>query len=350
MKKFLVILGLLVLIFLAAGILKKLHLGNRTETLVNHSGTPSMGTTTKIKNGVDAALSPYEKKCVEGGWQKITASIAGNNRQLFWKGPSSPWKGAIIVMHGGGGDYTQWCYTSVPLVKPQVEFSDLAASRGYGVFLLDSTNDIVTDSQGLPCGKRFDATVVDGRTSNIDLPFIGKIIQDIIPANRPKGSGVGIFITGESTGGYMTTRAATHFDGLIAAFAPAASGDPYGTYFNCDPSLSARTSAKGAGFDRETNREIIERDACVSPSYPNEKEWETMNPAKKPAFKTFHSEDDGVADISCREKIAAILRAHGYLDDGPFIIKSTGKRSVLMHFWQRSYNVPILDFFDKQSK
>lgn len=322
MKKLLIMLGVVVLVF---GVVR-------------------------FQKDARGTLVLHEAECAKARWKKATVFIDGRERQLLWQGPASLWKGSVIVMHGGGGNYTEWCHVSARAIKPQVEFSNLAISRGFGVFLLDSTNDVVSDAKGLLCGKRFDATVVDGRSSNVDLPFIGKIIQEVIPSVRPKGSLLGIFLTGESIGGYMTTRAATHFDGLVTAFAPAASGNPYGTYFDCDPSLSPRTSAKGAGFDRETNKKIIEPGACISSSYKNETEWETMNPKKKPAFKTMHHEDDGVADISCRGKVARTLRDHGYPDDGAFVIPGTGKRSVLAHFWQRAYNTPVLDFFEKYSK
>jgi pimeloyl-ACP methyl ester carboxylesterase len=305
--------------------------------------------TTLNSEGV-SSLTKNEKKCIDAGWHKITTTIDGHERQLLYKGPADAWKGSIIVMHGGGGDYTQWCYDSVRLVKPQVDFSNLAVSRGFGVFLLDSTNDVVTDANGRLCGKRFDATVVDGRSTNVDLPYIERVIKEIIPSKRSSGSSPSIFMTGESTGGYMTTRAATHFDNLITAFAPAASGDPYGTYFDCNPALSPRDSAKGAGFDRETNLEIIKPNSCVSTAYPNEYTWETMSPSRKPPFKTFHSADDGVADLSCREKVATQLRAHGYPDDGAYVIPSTGTRSVWAHFWQSAYNNPVLDFFAKYSE
>jgi hypothetical protein len=217
------------------------------------------------------------------------------------------------------------------------------------VFLLDSTDDVVTDANGLPCGKRFDATVVETRQSNVDLPFIERVITDIIPSTRPPGSAPHIFMTGESTGGFMTTRAGTHFDNLVTAFAPVASADPYGTYFDCDPRLSPRTSAKGVGYDRETQQQIIERDACVSTAYPNEQPWETQQPVKKPVFKTFHHADDGVANLSCREKVGKLLAAHGYPDDGPFVIRSRGRRSVMAHLWQSDYNVPLVQFFKRQA-
>lgn len=293
-----------------------------------------------------------ERQCVRQGWKKVTGEIAGHHRQLFWKGPPHAWEyGAIIVMHGGGGNYTQWCYArrATSPVKPQVDFSNLAVSEGFGVFLLDSTDDVVTDAMGRPCGKRFDATIVETRKSNIDLPFIEHVLTKIIPSKRPPGSASDIFMTGESTGGFMTTRAATHFDSLMTAFAPVASADPYGTYFDCNPTLSPRTAAKGVGYDRETQQQIIERNACVSAAYPREQPWETQHPRKKPVVKTFHHEDDGVADLSCREKVGKLLAAHGYPDDGPFVIPSRGRRGVWAHLWQKEYNVPIIEFFKRHA-
>lgn len=298
----------------------------------------------------EEVIAKNEQRCIDAGWAKVSMDVEGIERRLFWKGPVESWKGSIIVMHGGGGDYTQWCYESRRLVKPQVDFSNLAVDRGFGVFLLDSTDDVVTDSNGLSCGKRFDATVVDGRSTNVDLPFIERVITETIPQVHPRRSSHAVFLTGESIGGYMTTRAATHFDGLVTAFAPAASGDPYGTYFDCNPSLSPRKSAKGVGFDRETGKKITASGACAADAYPNERQWETMDPPQKPTFKTFHHEGDAVADISCREKVAVLLHLHGYSDDGAFVIPRTGRRSVQTHLWQSEYNIPILDFFEKHSE
>lgn len=294
-----------------------------------------------------------EEKCTRLGWEKITIPVGGHDRQLLWNGPRRPWKhGTIIVMHGGGGNYTQWCHapSAFSLVKPQVEFSHLAILEGFGVFLLDSTDDVVTDTQGLPCGKRFDATVVETRKSNVDLPFIGSVITTVIPSKRPLGSASEIFLTGESTGGFMATRAGTHFDGMVTAFAPAASADPYGTYFDCNPKLSPRTSAKGVGYDRETGKHITEPDACIASEYLHEQPWETQHPRTKPPFKTFHHEDDGIADLSCREKVGKVLAAHGYPDDGAYVIKGRGYRNAGAHLWQRAYNIPLLQFFKKQTR
>ncbi len=305
------------------------------------------------KSAHGAASAADEQRCVNKGWEKITFTVAGLHRQVLWKGPSGPWKkGAIIVMHGGGANYTQWCYapSRTSLVKPQVDFSEEALIRGFAVFLLDSTDDIVMDVNGRTCGKRFDATIVDNGRDNVDLPYIEKLLVEIIPDLRPEGSTKAIFATGESTGGFMTIRAGTHFDGIITAFAPGAAADPYGTYFDCNTSLSSRESAKGAGFDRETKQEITETGACESVSYDHEMSWESMNPKTKPAFKSLHHADDGIVDISCQKKAAELLVEHGYKKETPFIMRSSGKRNVLAHLWRKAYNEPALNFFERQLK
>ncbi|MCA9360859.1 hypothetical protein KC730_03145 [Candidatus Kaiserbacteria bacterium] len=288
-----------------------------------------------------------EQSCVDRGFEKITIHVDGRERSVLWKGPEKWTKGAVIAMHGGGGDYTQWCYESLRLVKPQVDFSDLAVERGFAVFLLESTNDVVTDSGGLVCGKRWDATLVEGRTDNVDLPFIEQVITEIVPSKRPVGSSINTFLTGESTGGYMAILTATHFDNLITAFAPVASGDPYGTYFDCDPSLSLRESAKGAGFDRETNKQITEAGACLPNAHFRDRSLETVSSNQKIPFKMFHSVDDGIVDISCQKKAEAMLVQQGYINDGAYVLLSQSSRNVWSHLWQAEYNIPVLDFFEK---
>jgi polyhydroxybutyrate depolymerase len=290
---------------------------------------------------------------IRSGWQKVALNIDGAERLLLWKGPPKWEKGAIIVMHGGGANYANWCYapkTGIPAIdktlKAQVDFSNAAIDQGFAVFSLDSSADLVTDEKGLPCGKRFDATVVEGR-KNVDLPFIEKVIRDLMPAQRPSGSSPAVFITGESTGGFMTVRAATHLDGLITAFAPGAACDPYGTYF--DASVDTGRAARGVAIDRETGKRITEVGAGGAPdarAYPHEKEWATMNPAEKPPFLSLHHEDDGIVDYSCHVKLVKQLRAHGYIGEA-FVIKGIGNKSLEAHLWQAAYNAPTLKFFSK---
>ena len=222
----------------------------------------------------------------------------------------------------------------------------MALARGFAVIVLDSTNDVVTDEQGRACGKRFDFSVLN--RPNIDLPYIGQVLDNIIPSKRPTVSSQAVFITGLSTGGYMTIRAATHFDNKITAFAPVSAGDPYGTDTICDTSKSKRKSAKGILVDRETGRQIIENNACKAPSYPNESKWLSTNPKKKPVFKQFQDASDGIVDLSCMKKAETMLAKHGYIDRGAFIIPSSGKKDAFKHLWQDAYNKPILDFFESE--
>jgi hypothetical protein len=225
-----------------------------------------------------------------------------------------------------------------------VRFAELAVAEGFAVFLLDST-DRFTDADGRPCGKAWDDQVQ--RRPNLDLPYIGEIIGNLLPTLRPRGSRSEIFLTGLSSGGYMTVRAATHFDDRVTAFAPVSSGDPYGWHRTCDPSLSPRRVVRGIGLDNETGKPISERGACTSTTYPNEKPWESARPTRKPVFRLFHHENDAIHDFSCGEKVRRQLLAHGYPETPPFIVRGDTRRLV-HHFWLDAYNRPLLDFFSAQ--
>jgi hypothetical protein len=94
----------------------------------------------------------------------------------------------------------------------------------------------------------------------------------------------GIFLTGISNGGYMTILAATHFDGLITAFAPVAAGDPYGTRFDTSTRpKNERKCAPGVFRDRESSATIPTAGACSAFATPNELPWQSQNPAQKPS-------------------------------------------------------------------
>lgn len=295
--------------------------------------------------GNRAGLTSQERQCIEQGWRRVTMDIAGQQRELLWKGPDGAWsKGAIIAMHGGGGQHFQWCTPKARLVAPQVRFSNQAIAEGFAVFLLNSS-DQVTDTNGRPCGKIWDDEV--RQRANLDLPFIGRVIRSTMPDVRPRGSRTEVFLTGLSSGGYMTVRAATHFNDLITAFAPVSSGDPYGWHRICEPGLTGRRSVHGAGFDNETGKQIIEYDSCLSPYYPNEKPWDGQKRSLRPAFRVFRHEMDGINDKSCSEKISRQLRVNGYPGEADFVLRG-GRRSLLNHLWQDAYNRPILDFFSRQ--
>lgn len=265
-------------------------------------------------DGGDASSQPppplpaQVAQCQAAGWEQVALDVSGRTRNALWKGPAGSWtKGVIIVMHGGGGRHYQFCADDGPFSLPQIAFSGSAVTQGFGVLLLDSTegtaNRPVTDNQGRPCGKVWDDEV--RARPNVDLPFIGKVIDELIPGKRPAGSKTSVFITGLSSGGYMSVRAATHFDDRVAAFAPVSNGDPYGWYRLCDPALGNRAAVADAGFDRETNLPINQRNACLAPGYPNEKTWDIANPARELTFRLFHHENDGVNDLSCNDKLQA---------------------------------------------
>lgn len=265
------------------------------------------------------------------------------DRKVMWKGPLNNWSsGAIVVLHGGGGKADDFC-TGASLVEPQVAFSNLALQNGFAVFALDATTNLVRDELNRPCGRRFDFAVTQHQ--NVDLPYVQHVLTSLIPGNRPAGSNQKIFITGLSTGGYMTIRAATHFDGLVSAFAPVSAGDPYGTDPICDPALSPRQSAVGILVDRETRQEIVRDNACVAAAYPNESPWESQNPSVKPAFRQFHHQKDGIVDYSCAQKTNLTIRAAGYPDSGAYVVDAAGAKNALYHLWLHSYNQPLIDFF-----
>lgn len=310
-------------------------------------GTPDAGSADAgtSDGGTDAGLSASEVACLDAGWTRELIDVGGRQRKVLWRGPDASWaQGAILVLHGGGGKADDFC-TGGPLVQPQLAFSALARARGFAVFALDSTDGVVTDAQGRPCGKRFDFSVLS--RANLDLPFIAYVGQQLVPARRPAGSSDKRFITGLSTGGYMTIRAATTFDDWVTAFAPVSAGDPYGTDTICDPSLSPRDSAVGILVDRETRLEITNDGACTSDAgYPNEAAWSTTSPPLKPAFRQFHHASDGIVDLSCMQKATATLAANGYRGAAPALVPAVSMESPLLHLWLNVYNQPLVDYFD----
>lgn len=284
-----------------------------------------------------------EATCIAEGWQLVARVVSGQTRKVLFRTPAGPWtKGAMLVLHGGGGQADHFC-TGGMLVQPQIAFAQEAVRRGFAVFVLDATTNVVTDAQGRPCGRRFDFSVLP--RPNLDLPYVEWVAKELVPRSRPTGSRAELFITGLSTGGYMTTRAATHFDALFTAFAPLSAGDPYGTDSICDPALSPRESAVGILVDRETRKEIVQDDACLSPSHPNESPWSTSRPAVKPTVKQFHDEKDGIVDSSCMRKLTTQLQANGYPSVAPLVLQTAGPKNALLHLWRTSYNAPLLDFF-----
>lgn len=290
------------------------------------------------------ALSPattQERQCHAAGWTREVVLSSGLQRLVLWKGPATWTRGAIVVLHGGGGSHTNFCVANVSRTAAQVRFTEMALAQGFAVFLLDSS-DQVRDNGGRICGKIWDDEVRN--RANLDLPFIEDVLRRVVPNKRPPGSRSEAFITGHSSGGYMAVRAASGFAELITAFAPVSSGDPYGWFRDCTPRASDRANVFGAGFDIETGRQIVQRGACQATSYPNERPWDGASMTPKPTFRLFHHAQDGVNDLSCGAKVRTQLLARGYPEAIPFVLYGTS-RSIDLHYWLDDYNEPILSFF-----
>lgn len=254
-------------------------------------------------------------------------------------------------MHGGSGASNNFCQANTYMgffTKPIANFSKLALDSGFAVFCIDSTK-AVTDAAEQLCGKVWDDEV-RGRP-NLDLPFIEQVIATEIASRRPAGSRDKVFLTGLSSGGFMSVRAASHFDNLVTAAVPVSSGDPYGWQRNCNADLGSHgrgvqgNTVYGRGYDVETGQEIVEIGACstIDGSYPHEKTWEASNPSQLPSILKLHDEDDAIADFSCHEKLADQLIDHDY-PTTVYVIPSDGSRADTNHVWQDAYNQPIVNF------
>ncbi|MCL4747999.1 MAG: hypothetical protein KJZ83_21700 [Burkholderiaceae bacterium] len=290
-------------------------------------------------------LAPQQLECVANGWNGFSVNVEGRPRMVLWKGPPGAWRhGAIVAMHGGGGRNFHWCVASSAMTAAQVRFSEMAVARGFAVFLLDS-GDEVTDREGRGCGKVWDDEV--RARANLDLPFIGAVIAEEIPAHRPAGSANHVFLTGLSSGGYMATRAGTHLQGLVSAVAPVSSGDPYGWHRVCDAGLSARARVHGVALDNDTGRRISEAGACESSHYRHEAPWDGAANAGSPVFRLFHHSFDGVHDRSCAVRLERQLALRGYRAEPTFWLQGDGRRSFANHLWQDAYNAPLLEFFER---
>ena len=296
--------------------------------------------------GEQAAAAPttQEVQCRTAGWTREVLSSSGLQRLVLWKGPSSWTRGAIVLMHGGGGSHTNFCVANVASIAAQVRFTEMAVAQGFAVFLLDSS-DQVRDSDGRICGKVWDDEVRD--RANLDLPFIEDVLRQLVPSKRPSGSRSEVFVTGHSSGGYMAVRAASRFSDLVTAFAPVSSGDPYGWFRDCTPRPGDRVNVFGAGFDIETRRQIVEPGACQANSHPNERPWDGASSTARSAFRLFHHAQDGIHDQTCVAKLRTQLLAHGYAETAALTLDGPS-RSVDWHAWLDDYNQAILSFFQSR--
>ena len=305
---------------------------------------PDSAAAPDIANVVTAAAPTIqEQQCQAQGWRREVVVAGGAPRLVLWKAPSGgEWpRGALVVMHGGGGTHTNFCVANVALTEPQVRFTTMALAAGFAVFLLDSS-DQVTDSSGRLCGKVWDDQV--NTRANLDLPYLEQVFASLIPSKRPGNARGEIFVTGLSSGGYMSVRAASRFGDRITAFAPVSSGDPYGWSRDCTPRAGDRSNVFGIAVDVETGRPISEIGACQSAGFPNERTWDGAASTTRPPYKLFHHDGDGIHDLSCVLKVAAQLNLHGYPQVPSFRIAST-TREAAWHYWLDEYNAPMLDYF-----
>lgn len=295
----------------------------------------------------EPAVTVQELQCQQAGWQREVVSAAGLSRLVLWKAPIGAWTaGAIVVMHGGGGQHTNFCVANVALTAPQVRFTEMALQQGYAVFLLDSS-DRVTDDAGRLCGKVWDDEV-RGRT-NLDLPFVDDVLRRLVSSRRPAGSRADLFLTGHSSGGYMAVRVASTTGELLSAFAPVSSGDPYGWYRDCTPRATDRSNVFGAGFDLETDLQIIEPGACAAATSTREKDWSAPAGGARPPWRMFHHAQDGINDRSCVDKVGRQLAARGYPGSAAFTLDG-GARSADVHYWLDDYNAPMLAWFASMAR
>lgn len=296
-----------------------------------------------LPNRTKRLFAYHEKQALASGWQRVTVEVGGEQRQLMWKAPKGQWRGAIVALHGGGGSYSNFA-SNIRLGQAMVEFGQQALERGFAVFSLDSGWNLAKDSEGRGFGKRWDCFARE-QGNNVDLPFIEKVLDEVIPAKRPAGSGPSLFLTGISNGGYMTILAASHFPNKVVAFAPVSAGDPYGTELDLatEPRWE-RDTAPGVFRDRASGLKISEVGAGKSDR--NELAWPEPGSVNMPSFKQFHHEGDLIVEVSNMHKANRQLLIHGFKDKGAVVLKAGGRKSLQKHFWMPEYNGPILDFFE----
>lgn len=298
---------------------------------------------TAVPAGAASAAAPtaQELQCHRAGWRREVVASAGLERRVLWKAPAVWSRGALVVLHGGGGSHTNYCVAHVEAIGAQVRFTSMALAQGFAVFLIDSS-DQVTDHQGRLCGKVWDDEVRS--RANLDLPFIEDVLRRVIPARRPAGSRSEVFVAGHSSGGYMAVRLASRFPDLVTAFAPVASGDPYGWFRDCTRRPGDRVLVAGAGFDNDTRRQITEPGACAASPQAHEQPWDDLPGVPKPRFRLFHHAQDGINDRSCVDRVRAQLLARGYPEEAPFMLDGP-VRSLAAHLWLDGYSAPLLAFF-----
>ena len=286
--------------------------------------------------------------CEQRGWTKTLMDIqvgeARHIRKVLHQSPSSgQWRGTLILMHGGGGHYANWCNDDTTARGMMV---DAALDNDFAVYLLDST-DFTPDQNDALCGKVWDDNILP--RDNHDVPYVEGVIRNLIPQQRPVGIEANVFLMGFSSGGFMTTRAATELNTLVAGFIPIATGSPYGWHRDCS-FASGRNLVAGVGRDNDTILGISRVQACgpieldLQATYPNELEWLDGGAVPKPTYLKVQHFDDAIVDFSCHSRHVHQLGENDYSGSVFEFRPLNTTRANIHHSFLPEFISPIIGF------
>jgi poly(3-hydroxybutyrate) depolymerase len=286
--------------------------------------------------------------CEARGWTKAVVEVTiGQSRylrkMLYSEPASATWRGAVIVMHGGGSNYANWCSAGS---TARGMMTDALLANEFAVFLLDST-DLTTDQNGALCGKVWDDNVLI--RNNHDVPYISSVIADEIADRRPAGSPPNIFLMGFSSGGFMATRAATELGHLVTGFIPMGTASPYGWHRDCS-FFSGRDLVAGVGRDNDSSWGISNINACgpteLDPmaAYPNEKTWLDGGSTVKPHYLKIQHFNDSIVDFSCHTRHVYQLGQNGYAGSLFEVRPTSGTRASIHHNFLAEFITPVIDY------
>lgn len=286
--------------------------------------------------------------CEARGWTKTTIEVSVGadiyRRKLLYSAPTSAtWRGAVILMHGGGSNYANWCNSRF---TARGMMSDAMLGNDFAVFLLDSA-DITTDQNGALCGKVWDDNVL--ARDNHDVPYISSVITNVIAELQPAGSSANVFLMGFSSGGFMTTRAATELNHLVTGFIPVGTASPYGWNRDCS-FLAGRDLVAGVGRDNDSNLNISAIQACgpteLDPlaAYPSEVTWLDGGSAVKPHYLKIQHFHDAVVDFSCHTRHIHQLEQNGYVGSRLEIRPVNETRGLIHHNFLVEFIAPVIDY------
>lgn len=288
-----------------------------------------------------------ERQAFFEGWTRVEVAYGGVGRQYLYKVPGGIKYGGIIILHGGGGSYTNFAIDEHTLTYPEYAFAQLALATGFMVLIPDSSY-VVTDANDLEIGKVWDHEKLV--RDNLDLTFLDYAIDRVVDLSG-MGTDTNVFVVGHSSGGYMTVRLATNSAAKMRGMALMSSGDPYGTYRDgATHPENERENVKGVMRFLDNDMEITTPNGVGT--YPgdnpaNEKTWDVPSGNVKPPFKIFHTVMDGVNDLSAATWVRDALIDHSYPFSPTYLIPDDGvnPRSVYWHLWLTIYNQHLIDWF-----